>query len=141
MALVRAPTPRSCVPERCWGQGPATVWGQEPLKHHPMVVRGNFVPGGQGDGLQQKLSPGGASLSPPWAWDPSKLVFSQDVTHGTSGTSLSVWPCKWTRVAPESAERHQGLWHSVEALLWGGQGSLPSLSLLVAVSVLVWNSN
>lgn len=81
MAWVRAPTLRSCVPGRCWGQcGP----GSPEAPSHGSAR--DLCPWGSGECAPSSLQVPG---------------FAQGVTRGTSGTSLSVWPCKWTHVAPD----------------------------------------
>lgn len=139
MAWVRAPAPWSCVPGRCWGQGSATLWSQEPLKCHPMAVQGNFVPESQGDELQLKLSPSGAPLSPPWAWDPSKFLVFDRMSQVAQVAPVSV--CGPANGHQRDCGEASGVVAQRGGSAKGGQGSLPSLSLLVAMSVLGWNSN
>lgn len=101
-----------------------------------------LYPWGSGDELQQKLPPVEPHYHLPGpGMPPSSCFFTGCHTwHRWHQPQCVALQMDWCHPR-ETAGRHQGLWHSMEALLWGGQGSLLSLSLLVAVSVLGWNSN
>lgn len=114
------------------------MWDQEPLKHHPMVVQGNFVPGGHGDVLQQKLSPSGAPLSPPCAWDSSKFMVLHRMSHVARVPPASVCgPANGHMLSQTDCGEAPGVVAQCGGSAVGGTG-LPPLSGLACGCVSAW---
>lgn len=97
-----------------------------------------LCPWGQGDVLQQKLSPSRTPLSPPCAWDPSKFLVLHRMPHGAQVAPASVCgPANGPKLPQTDCGEAPGVVAQCGGSAVGGTG-LPPLSVLPCGCVSAW---